>query len=162
IIHQSFLGSLVFGSGSGRRCQSRLVNIAVRDYREEMDAVQYFTSEANSFAASYRHAEDFQERFRIWTELIDRYARRAIANSCIDIGCGPGMLSFYAAERGLETIGIDASAKMLELGESEKRRRRLDNLQFCQLALPFAGCSSLDPADIILCSSVLEYVEDWH
>ncbi|OAI46828.1 hypothetical protein AYO44_10650 [Planctomycetaceae bacterium SCGC AG-212-F19] len=126
-----------------------------------MNVVTYFDAQAKTFANAYGQAADFRARYALWTELIDRYASRRFARSCIDLGCGPGLFSFYAAECGLTTVGLDASSRMLELCEAEKARRRLTNIQFMQGSLPLLDPAGLEPADLILCSSVLEYVEHW-
>jgi 2-polyprenyl-3-methyl-5-hydroxy-6-metoxy-1,4-benzoquinol methylase len=123
--------------------------------------VEYFDSQAGDFRDSYKQSRDFQSRYALWTGLIDRYGVESSARSCIDLGCGPGLFSLYVADRGIPTFGIDASPQMLALAEAEKQRRGLKNVQFRRAALPLDSGLPLQRADLILCSSVLEYIADW-
>ena len=59
---------------------------------------------------------------RIFTELeqkpldralLDRFAKQVRGTVC-DVGCGPGQVASYLHERGVEVLGIDASAGMVE------------------------------------------------
>ena len=126
-----------------------------------MNAADYFDCQADAFAHSYASLRDFRARLALWTRLIDRYAARAGAKRCIDLGCGPGLLSFEAAERGLTTVGIDPSPRMLARCEAEKRRRGLEDVHFLRGSLPLASPSAIERADVVLCSSVMEYLPDW-
>lgn len=124
-----------------------------------MEAVAYFNREVASFHAAYRQSRDFRARFDLWTRLIAHYADTLDARTCLDLGCGPGLFSLYAAELGLETIGIDPSPAMLQKCTEQQQRRGLANVRFLPGALPLT--TRLPAADLILCSSVLEYVQDW-
>lgn len=126
-----------------------------------MNAVEYFDQEVASFHELYTRSRDFRNRYRLWTRLIASYAARARARTCLDLGCGPGLFSLFAAELGITTIGLDPSPGMLQLCEVQKHRRRLDNVRFLRGALPLDPALNLPRADLILCSSVLEYVADW-
>ncbi len=58
------------------------------------------------------------------------------APACVfaDLGCGPGHVAAWLADRGVEVVGIDLSAKMVETG-----RRRFPKVEFREggfLALP--------------------------
>lgn len=126
-----------------------------------MNAVDYFDSHADAFAGSYASSRDFRARMAIWTRLIERYAARSEDRRCIDLGCGPGLLSFHAAQCGLTTLGIDPSPRMLQRCEAEKRRRGLTNIHFRQGSLPLACSAELERVELVLCSSVMEYLPDW-
>jgi len=126
-----------------------------------MNAVEYFDREVASFHESYTRSRDFRTRFRLWKGLIARYASWSGARTCLDVGCGPGLFSLFTGELGINTIGLDPSPGMLQLCEVQKHRRRLDNVRFVRGSLPLSPTLRLPPADLILCSSVLEYVNDW-
>jgi 2-polyprenyl-3-methyl-5-hydroxy-6-metoxy-1,4-benzoquinol methylase len=51
---------------------------------------------------------------------------------------------------------------MLARCAAEKQRRGLDHIEFVQGALPLACPAAIERADLVLCSSVLEYVPDWN
>jgi 2-polyprenyl-6-hydroxyphenyl methylase/3-demethylubiquinone-9 3-methyltransferase len=78
----------------------------------------------------------------------------------LDAGCGTGTLSRNLADRGAQVVGIDASPEMVARARQLTSDRGLcSNLEFqisSIVPLPFSS-SSLHG---ILCSSVIEYVED--
>lgn len=119
---------------------------------------EYFSDTADQFAQRYNHAPDFQERFIVWTELLDRHA--ADARSAIDLGCGSGIFTFYLAGKNLRVVGIDASIRMIELCREEARKRGSQTVQFFKSELPKLQNVKLEKADLIISSSVLEYVEN--
>ena len=49
----------------------------------------------------------------------------------LDIGCGTGMLSIRALNRGAEVVGIDINPQMLEI--AEKRKEQSDNSRMLEL-----------------------------
>jgi len=61
---------------------------------------------------------------RIYTELDDKPADRELLDNfaealqgsgpCVELGCGPGHVTRYLAERGLDISGIDSSKKMVK------------------------------------------------
>jgi len=55
-------------------------------------------------------------------ELLDRFAAdlRGRGPVC-DLGCGPGHVGRYLAERGVEVIGVDLSPGMVALARAEPR-----------------------------------------
>jgi len=123
-------------------------------------AGQYFSDTADKFKNLYSHASDFQDRVRVWTEILNRYATGA--RSAIDLGCGSGVFTFYLVNKGLEVVGIDAADRMIELCQQEKKRRGLNTVKFFKSELPALQNVKLEKADLIISSSVLEYVEDLH
>jgi 2-polyprenyl-3-methyl-5-hydroxy-6-metoxy-1,4-benzoquinol methylase len=125
---------------------------------EIADAVELHSRGAEEFDARYRTRPDFRERYEIWTRLIAKYS--SPESRVIDIGCGSGVLSFEAARRNKTVLGIDGSAEMVGLCKSKQAEQDIPNAAFIQsrienlLELRFAS------ADLLLCSSVLEYMED--
>jgi trans-aconitate methyltransferase len=55
--------------------------------------------------------------FETW--LLDRVAAHADAGPVVEVGCGPGHVTAYLAEAGVDAIGIDLSPGMV----AEARRR---------------------------------------
>ena len=119
-----------------------------------------FDREAEAFARSYETDPNFQDRKAVWTGAIDRCLSDAAGKVCVDVGCGPGVFSFYAASKGARVYGVDSSVKMLSLCRDRLKRDGWRNVTFHEASLPFADTSMFPPADIVLCSSVLEYVDD--
>jgi 2-polyprenyl-3-methyl-5-hydroxy-6-metoxy-1,4-benzoquinol methylase len=114
-----------------------------------MGVIDYFDREAPRFAAAYERDPRFREREALWCSLIDRYGR----DSCIDVGCGPGVLARYAAARGIATLGIDRSSAMIALARS---------VAMPNLELRVGDFRELEvaPAELVVCSSVLEYIPE--
>jgi 2-polyprenyl-3-methyl-5-hydroxy-6-metoxy-1,4-benzoquinol methylase len=123
------------------------------------DAVDYFSQAAGEFNALYDSHSDFQERLRVWYPLIDKYVKEG--GLALDMGCGAGVFSFYLAGKGARVIGIDASEKMLELCMRQKQEHALHEIRFLQAEIPHLNGLRLPKANLIVCSSVLEYIEEF-
>jgi len=78
--------------------------------------------------------------------------------SVLDAGCGPGVYSEWLVDRGATVVALDASPKMVKLVK-ERLGGRADVRQ-ADLAkgFPFLESASFD---LVLCTLVLEYIEDW-
>jgi len=119
-------------------------------------AINFFDSYALNMEKKYIEDPDFRERFRIWTHLIDKYAIGSV--SAIDIGCGAGVFSLYMAKKGINTIGIDGAESMIRTCNYNKEKLCLEKVQFVQAEIPFLPGLEINAADMIICSSVLEYI----
>ena len=82
--------------------------------------------------------------------------------SVVDLGCGPGNISFLLARRWPEAsvLGIDGSAAMLAIAEA---RRRADpaahrHLRFQQLVLPSQHLPA--PCSVVVSNSLLHHLHD--
>ena len=116
----------------------------------------YFHREGEDFYRQYAADPNFRERLEVWTGCIDRYGRPG--GTVLDVGCGPGVFSLYAAARGMRVTGLDPAENMLAICRREKAERGLDDAVFIQAgleALPELGLT----AELVLCSSVLEYFD---
>jgi len=120
------------------------------------DPVAFHSEIAADFHASYRGDRNRRERVRVWNELLDRYARNA--KFAYDIGCGSGVLACDIARRGIETIGIDGAVGMLRLSEQTACNQGLANISFQQHRLPISNTTGFRQADIVISSSVIEYL----
>lgn len=128
------------------------------DQNKRSGAVGYFSDEAAAFAQHYATKENFQERDRLWRALLDRYAVEG--QTAVDLGCGSGIFSFYLAQKGVQVSAVDGSAEMLTLCRQRQAEQELTNLTFHQGVLPALNGIPLEPADLLLASSVLEYIDD--
>ena len=122
--------------------------------------VGFHDSYARQLSDGYGTERDLQERLCVWQGLIDKYLPSPGAGLCLDVGCGPGVMSRYVADKGVRTIGIDPSPVMLEIARQRAGARNGDDLSFVSGALPAIRLDQTRRADLVLCSSVLEYVED--
>jgi ubiquinone/menaquinone biosynthesis C-methylase UbiE len=122
------------------------------------DAVGHFSENATEFDSYYRLNPEFHERLEIWRELLDKYSVRG--GLSIDLGCGSGVFSFYLAEKGGQVIGVDGAPDMVKLCEVQRVERGLSNVRFMEARLPVVDETALSGADLIISSSVVEYIED--
>jgi 2-polyprenyl-3-methyl-5-hydroxy-6-metoxy-1,4-benzoquinol methylase len=122
------------------------------------DPVSHFSGYVKEFHSHYQDRSEFQERLGIWYALLDKYA--VPGGFSVDMGCGTGIFSFYLAEKGGRVVGIDGAPDMIKFCESQRAQRRLPNIQFMQARLPEVDVHALDSADLVISSSVIEYVED--
>jgi 2-polyprenyl-3-methyl-5-hydroxy-6-metoxy-1,4-benzoquinol methylase len=122
------------------------------------DAIKFFSDNARSFHENYEQTAAFKERLQVWDGILNRLV--SSGGLALDMGCGSGIFSFRLAELGCRVIGIDAAPDMIGLCESERQAKRLDQVRFIQATLPNIDEAELAPADIIISSSVLEFVPD--
>ncbi len=123
------------------------------------NAIEWHSQLAGEFDQYYISSPDFIERYKIWTKLIDNYSNPD--NYVLDIGCGTGIFSFYSAERNGRVIGIDASDEMVAVCQKKQAGKNYKNIIFLKLDIGSLTKVIHDKVDVILCSSVLEYVDDF-
>ena len=123
------------------------------------DAVNWHSRIASDWDEKYRTSPAFRERYRIWKEMIDQYSKPE--GRVLDVGCGSGVLSFLAGAKNGKVIGLDGSEEMLVLCRCKKEEMGCDNVRFLHAGLAGFDFEQLGMFDLILCSSVLEYLEDF-
>lgn len=123
------------------------------------DAVGWHSQIAQDFDAKYAYSAAFRERLAVWSGVIGR--RMPQGASVLDAGCGSGVLAAVAAERAGTVLGFDASREMIELAQERQRLKGLGNLTLRVARLGDAAAAEGRSFDFIMCSSVLEYVDDF-
>ncbi|HEX4695923.1 class I SAM-dependent methyltransferase [Sphingomonas sp.] len=123
----------------------------------EETAISWHDSIAPSFRDGYERSAGFRDRLRTWGGLIARYARPG--DRAIDAGCGAGTLSFEAAKIVASVEGIDGSPRMIELARETAAARGVKNVSF-DVVLFESLSDRAGGYDLVLCSSVLEYLPD--
>jgi 2-polyprenyl-3-methyl-5-hydroxy-6-metoxy-1,4-benzoquinol methylase len=121
-------------------------------------AVGYFSDNVEQFRALYGTSQGFHERVEIWSRLLRRYSRPG--GAAIDMGCGPGVFSFFLADLGVTVVGIDGAPDMVQACEAQRAKRGLTNVRFIQGTLPHIDETTLEHADVLISSSVIEYIEE--
>lgn len=124
-----------------------------------IDAVEWHEQIAASFDAGYDRSPAFRERLAVWQQLIAKHVHSD--DLVLDAGCGSGVFSLLAAARARHVRGIDGSAAMIALCRRAQADRAVDNISFDQAMLATLDDAGDASFDVILSSSVLEYVPDY-
>ena len=122
------------------------------------NAIDFHSETAVEFDGKYEQSPQFRERFRVWTNLFEQYIKPEM--SILDAGCGSGVFSIYLAQKKCRVVGIDGSGKMIELCNHSKTTKGL-SISFKHEELPLKNPQNYQNQDIILCSSVLEYIVNY-
>lgn len=77
----------------------------------------------------------------------------------LDIGCGVGTLSFYAASYGNSVVGLDISKNAIRIAERTKQKIN-KNLEINFQARDFKNYNAQNKFDLIIISEVLEHLEE--
>jgi SAM-dependent methyltransferase len=125
-------------------------------HEDNREAVNHFSSTVRQFDAYYRDRPDFEERLPVWHRLLDKYARPG--GTAIDMGCGTGIFSFYLAKICKDVVGIDGSPDMIAFCNKRAAEEGVNNVRFAQGLLPDLDVSGLPRPDLLISSSVVEYV----
>lgn len=126
---------------------------------ELMDAVDLHSQIAADFDAKYASSPMFRERLAVWREIIGGCEGRF--GDVLDAGCGSGVLSVLAAKTARRVVGFDGSPAMIELARRNAGAGGATNCELEVARLGEAGLLAGQTFDLVLCSSVLEYVEDY-
>jgi ubiquinone biosynthesis O-methyltransferase len=130
----------------------------INDLKNAKNAIHFHSDTALEFDEKYNQSLQFQERFRIWTNLFEQYIKPEM--SVLDAGCGSGVFSIYLAQKKCTVVGIDGSEKMIELCNQYKTEKGL-SISFKHEELPLTQPQNYQKQDVIVCSSVLEYILDY-
>ena len=121
------------------------------------DTLNYFSEISQQFADSYKNSPDFLERVEKWAGVIQRFAPNV--GTAIDLGCGPGIQSSLLLKKGLSVLAADGSLEMLNLCRKNNAQWiQKENFQTTQATLPELKEIQGKQVDVVICSSVLEYV----
>lgn len=142
------------GVGDWERLYQSAIDSAGKESQDN-NAVVFHDTNAVTFSHKYAASSDFQERFRVWTGLFARYVRPT--DTVLDLGCGSGIFSRHLAEKGCTVTGVDASPAMIALCHEQKTRA---NVGFALASLPLSNPAEYAGQDVVLLSSVLEYLDD--
>ena len=104
----------------------------------------------DEIAGFYDDMTDLSVRKRRAAGFVDTLAQRYSVGKALDVACGTGTYTVALAERGIDTVGADISAAMLEhtsrLAEQEGVKPELINCPMQRL-----GDHTVGPFDLIIC-----------
>lgn len=96
---------------------------------------------------------------KIWMVISHYFSQKGVDFSngrCLDIGCGPAVISNVLAEHFATTIGVDLDARAIAFGNQIKTSNRLyvsvGNVEI----LPYPA----EKFDVVICAQVYEHVSD--
>jgi 2-polyprenyl-3-methyl-5-hydroxy-6-metoxy-1,4-benzoquinol methylase len=129
------------------------------------DCCSYFDSTAERFHSRYHTSRAFRERLVVWKRHSDRVLPQLRNDElCLDLGVGDGSLSIPMALRGVHVCGIDQSAAMLRVAQANAEgHRAVQRFTFICSRIPISAEVEHELSGrvgLILCSSVLEYIDD--
>lgn len=116
-------------------------------------------------AKAYANA-DFEEPHRRVIELFNiEFPDIEIKGKMLDLGCGPGDITFRFAKRFPEAtvIGVDGAAAMIKLANMRKAQEKevADKVQFIEGFIPGAAIPG-GPYDLIISNSLLHHLHRPH
>ncbi len=79
--------------------------------------------------------------------------------NALDIGCGTGTVCFYLASKGIITTGIDISKRAIDIARINAKQLKIDKMTKFVLD-DFSDSKIAEKFDLIICSEVLEHVND--
>ncbi len=121
------------------------------------DSISFHEEIAGSFNSNYNTLKRFKERSDIFINQAIKVTPRN--GTILDLGCGPGVISNFLAKYDYKVIGIDGSGKMLGIAMSNRTEEK--NPSYFQKRIPFHKNELELLFDTIICSSLLEFVDDF-
>jgi 2-polyprenyl-3-methyl-5-hydroxy-6-metoxy-1,4-benzoquinol methylase len=126
--------------------------------RSAPNAVSYFGTNSAEFDALYGADPAFRQRYELFSKVLGRLELSSAV--AIDAGCGSGVFSLLLAQRCARVVGFDAAAEMVARCEERRRELGVENASFFQARLPGVDRALLPQADLLLSSSVVEYLPE--
>lgn len=124
----------------------------------EDNAVDFHSLISSRFNEKYSSDPNFIERFKIWTNYFVKHIPKQA--KVLDAGCGPGLFSYYLAEElQCKVTAIDGSEGMIEICRNQKHKENIE-IEFITKNLLEISSLNLEKQDVIIASSVLEYIDD--
>ncbi|HEX3716452.1 MAG TPA: class I SAM-dependent methyltransferase [Verrucomicrobiae bacterium] len=120
-------------------------------------ATVFFSGVGESHSSQYNSKACFRDRLNLFVQGVRRTT--PLPAAVLDYGCGPGNISLVLGGLGYNVVGLDGASGMVNLGRERAAASGCSNVRFEHVdAASFD--SSIGPFDVIVCSSVIEYVED--
>jgi 2-polyprenyl-3-methyl-5-hydroxy-6-metoxy-1,4-benzoquinol methylase len=121
-------------------------------------AIDWHDQIAADFEEAYYRSSAFQERLEVWHQLIRKYVTSG--HAVLDAGCGPGFMTMEASKIAATVTALDGSEQMIARCKARLAPTSHNkNVQFVHATLEALDDWPAETFDVILCSSVLEYVE---
>jgi len=123
-------------------------------------AIAYFQGESDLYAERYlvqAGGDVLQPRHRAILQIVNAL-KLPQESKVLDLGCGPGALSFDLAKQGYRGVGLDAAPAMIQRSKLQAASEGVAGLRHYQVgdveALPFRN----ESFDAAICAGVIEYL----
>ncbi len=123
---------------------------------KDKGCIDHFDNKSKEWSTLYNRP-NFKDRLNVFLQELQSVLPAPAR--ILDYGCGAGVISFAIAEKGYEVVGVDGATGMIEAAELDRRRNNIDNVSF-EVDQSNGKKISDNSFDAIVCSSVIEYVED--
>lgn len=122
-----------------------------------ISSIIYHDKESQKFQAKYIYRKSFRRRLELWEDLIASHSQ---IHKSMDVGCGPGLMTQLLSKVSTSVIAIDGSFEMIE--RSKIFLHECPNISFnhVQITPKLFNQYPKDSFNLIIMSSVLEYLED--
>ncbi|MGY6214052.1 class I SAM-dependent methyltransferase [Methylolobus aquaticus] len=122
-----------------------------------LTAVQFHDEVANRWSSGYRR-RSFRQRLALFDVIFSRHVQAD--DAWLDLGCGSGVLTLQLLERGASVTAVDGSAEMLRNLHYLVSEKGVRGVECIECDVQDVGVLSDATFDGVVCSSVIEYVED--
>ena len=132
-----------------RKVEEQLFHDQLRGLRQSDPEYGFYTSNQRFYSIT-RASRTF---VRAWLQS------RCVGKRVLDYGCGSGDMSFFCAERGAETVGIDISETSVQNARAEAGRRGIaDRSRFLVMDCEATGFNDGE-FDLVCVSGVLHHLD---
>jgi len=130
-----------------------------RRSKTDGSVAQFWDSESPAWGKKYGRATSYFYRCRTFHEFF--VAANLVEASILDYGCGSGDITFPMLQSGHRVVGVDIAPGMVREARARAERFGLTKrASYHQLDDAILSRISSGTFDVVVCSSVLEYVED--
>lgn len=118
--------------------------------------VKHFSVKADLWEGLYLRPS-FKDRLELFINRLKEVVSPPA--DLLDFGCGAGVMANYLGQLGYTVTGVDAAIGMIENAEKERARNKLTSVSFNLIGCPPPPLGN-ESYDAIICSSVIEYLDD--
>jgi|TARA_B100000315_G_scaffold159281_1_gene147794 2-polyprenyl-6-hydroxyphenyl methylase/3-demethylubiquinone-9 3-methyltransferase len=79
------------------------------------------------------------------------------AKTCLDVGCGGGILTESLASKADSVVGIDMAENLLKVAKNHSKNSKLENVSYRKISIEEYS-KGINKVDILTCMEMLEHV----